>query len=312
MSWRSSVKPEGTAAGKQRLRSEKANTWPGGVSGTTMMIEYGISITTSTAVRLKRATSFSLNAFPFHRRASSWPHSSQSRPMIARPRQQKPSAERSPLTATPTWRTTRRVVHSTVPVTFVTESCAANSPTSASSSSTGAAAAAGGGAGAAASRTAVSSNAHHRSTQLESSLTRPTSAVRLESSLARESAVICRVTSRSCCNASAKAVRSGPRASPLRAASSRVNSSKHSFSFPARRSEGSGLSGFWRRRIARLRIARRIARRRAPSASASLKRATSSARSWAFCASPSVRSENWPATSSNSSSCIQPSPLVSM
>ena len=46
MSWRSSV-AEGTAAGKQRLRSEKANTWPGGVSGTTMMIEYGISITTS-------------------------------------------------------------------------------------------------------------------------------------------------------------------------------------------------------------------------------------------------------------------------
>mmetsp|Transcript_22740 Transcript_22740/g.69541 ORF Transcript_22740/g.69541 Transcript_22740/m.69541 type:complete len:378 (+) Transcript_22740:1151-2284(+) len=140
MSWRCIVKAEGTADGKQRLRSEKANTWPGGESGMTMMIVYGMSAMASVAVRLIVRTSLVVSLPPRNTRASRQTDSTTSPAKIRRPRQQKRSAASA-------WRSACEPIfwmdHMAEPVTLVIDRSAARSPTCSSSASSSCACAAG-------------------------------------------------------------------------------------------------------------------------------------------------------------------------
>eukprot|EP00962_Isochrysis_galbana_P013720 scaffold3906_cov120-Isochrysis_galbana.AAC.8 len=105
MSWRWEVKAEGTAAGKQRLSSEKAKTCPGGESGITMMMVYGMSATASAAVRLMVRMSELLRRPPCSTRASRQTDSTTSPAKMRSPRQQNRSAVSACRTA---WDTTLR------------------------------------------------------------------------------------------------------------------------------------------------------------------------------------------------------------
>mmetsp|Transcript_24115 Transcript_24115/g.77824 ORF Transcript_24115/g.77824 Transcript_24115/m.77824 type:complete len:353 (-) Transcript_24115:425-1483(-) len=142
MSWRWEVKAEGTAAGKQRLSSEKAKTCPGGESGITMMMVYGMSATASAAVRLMVRMSELLRRPPCSTRASRQTDSTTSPAKMRSPRQQNRSAVSACRTA---WDTTLRAGQ--VPeVTFGIDRSAASAPTCSSRASSSAACEAGGGA----------------------------------------------------------------------------------------------------------------------------------------------------------------------
>ena len=66
MSCLRSVKPLGTAPGKQRFISEKAKMCPGGERGTMQMIEYGTSSATSAAVRRQKSACLGSSVAPWN------------------------------------------------------------------------------------------------------------------------------------------------------------------------------------------------------------------------------------------------------
>ena len=89
------MKGEGTAVGKHLFSREKANTWPGGERGMTMMIVYGTSITISTIVRRSSSWSFEIRPrWRTTRFCSMVPTSLMSPKRILKPRKVKSRAAR--------------------------------------------------------------------------------------------------------------------------------------------------------------------------------------------------------------------------